>query len=317
MKTLCKKIHKSLIDCPTGWEEHKDHCYRFIKDPEETAEGVKTKCQNDEAYGLSINSAEEHNFVQETLNRIDSASEKSDWWTSGRRLPLNRTKFFWEGDGTMIESFVYWHDPATPGQAGKDRILYNFDGVKGKWGWNLGQGGEKRPFVCEISKEDIFRITSEDRGPDYGINEPDPSKIERGPKFIIQPEKTVYENPKSKNEEDDEGDVVSNPSGVAKEERTFIECIADGVPQPDYTWFKHYDGKTIEIKPDTDERYTVINGRLNIIEPDESKDVGKYQCKAGNNHGSIMSNIAELSFGCKFFSIKKSFTLICHMLFFF
>ncbi|CAD5115430.1 DgyrCDS4405 [Dimorphilus gyrociliatus] len=286
----------NVFECPTGWEEHKDHCYRFVRDPEETAEGVKIKCQEDEAYGLSINSEEEHIFVRDTLERIDAASKKLDWWTSGRRLPSNRTRMFWEGDGTMIESFVYWQDPSIPGQLDKDRILYNFNGISGKWGWILGQGGEKRPFICEISKEDIFRINSNDRGPDYGINEPDPTKIKRGPKFITQPRKTVYENPKGKNEQDDEGDILSNPGGIVKEEKTFLDCVADSVPQPKYTWLKHYDGKTTVIEP-SDKHYTIINGRLNINKPDEKRDVGIYQCMAGNQHGIILSNTAELSFG--------------------
>ena len=33
------------------------------------------------------------------------------------------------------------------------------------WGWILGTGAEKMPYVCKISKEDIFKIQEHERGP--------------------------------------------------------------------------------------------------------------------------------------------------------
>lgn len=33
------------------------------------------------------------------------------------------------------------------------------------WGWILGTGTELSPYVCEISKEDIYKISQEERGP--------------------------------------------------------------------------------------------------------------------------------------------------------
>ena len=34
-----------------------------------------------------------------------------------------------------------------------------------KWAWILGLPEERGPFICEISKEDIYKIIEGDRGP--------------------------------------------------------------------------------------------------------------------------------------------------------
>ena len=33
------------------------------------------------------------------------------------------------------------------------------------WGWILGVGSEASPYICKISKEDIFKIQDHERGP--------------------------------------------------------------------------------------------------------------------------------------------------------
>ena len=100
-------------------------------------------------------------------------------------------------------------------------------------------------------------------------------------KFITQPEDTVYE--------------PNDIQGYA-----YLECFADAYPQVSYEWQRERDGVNTTINPDEDPRYSLINGSLIIHElSSEQQDDGNYQCKASNDFGLILSNIASLSFGCE------------------
>jgi len=114
---------------------------------------------------------------------------------------------------------------------------------------------------------------------DYGVTNPDPATIERGPKFTIQPIDRVYEP------EDEFG-------------LTFIDCRADSYPAASYYWFKEKDGTMIQVDPAKEKRYTVTNGRLMITDPTSTEDDGLYQCRAFNDFGFILSDNAKLSAGC-------------------
>ncbi|ELT90327.1 hypothetical protein CAPTEDRAFT_180331 [Capitella teleta] len=150
-----------------------------------------------------------------------------------------------------------------------------------EWGWILGTGMEKSPYVCEISKEDIYKISQEDRGPGEftRLDNPDEETIERGPKMLEQPKDVVYE-----------------PKDVNK--FTSIICTVDAYPEAEFSWTRERAGDKVEIDPNTEPRYTMINGVLIIHEPAaDEEDDGKYQCTATNKFGSIFSNTIALDFG--------------------
>ena len=37
-------------------------------------------------------------------------------------------EFYWEGDGTDVESYMYWHNTSIPQDQSKNFIQYYFDG---------------------------------------------------------------------------------------------------------------------------------------------------------------------------------------------
>ena len=37
-------------------------------------------------------------------------------------------EFYWEGDGTKIESYFFWHNSSVPEDITKDFIMYHYDG---------------------------------------------------------------------------------------------------------------------------------------------------------------------------------------------
>ncbi|XP_033647580.1 contactin-2-like isoform X2 [Asterias rubens] len=69
-----------------------------------------------------------------------------------------------------------------------------------------------------------------------------------------------------------------------------LDCEAEGDASPDYAWKKD----DVMIDPAVDTRYTVGRGRLTITDPDQTDDVGSYQCFASNQIGTIMSRKAKL-----------------------
>ena len=52
----------------------------------------------------------------------------SKWFTSGRRDSLDPVKFFWNGDGEIIEGFQSWLDDTDIFTEGNDIIVYLYNG---------------------------------------------------------------------------------------------------------------------------------------------------------------------------------------------
>ena len=89
-----------------------------------------------------------------------------EWYTSGERVEEGSEQFRWSGDGTDVEGVNFWLSDSARAREG-DQILYGTLG--GEWGWVVGQSDNlnvpiRRPYICEISKNDIYRILEEDRG---------------------------------------------------------------------------------------------------------------------------------------------------------
>uniref|UniRef100_A0A672FNM0 Contactin-5 n=1 Tax=Salarias fasciatus TaxID=181472 RepID=A0A672FNM0_SALFA len=76
------------------------------------------------------------------------------------------------------------------------------------------------------------------------------------------------------------------------EKKVVMHCEARGNPPPTYSW--HINGT--EVDPEADYRYSFIDGNLVITNASEMIDYGKYQCKAENSFGTVLSRDALLQF---------------------
>jgi hypothetical protein len=85
-------------------------------------------------------------------------------------------------------------------------------------------------------------------------------------------------------------------SGV--EQFVALVCMANGNPQPSYTWYNTQLQVRSVINPAKDSRVTITSGRLVINQPNKDTDIGDYQCAATNKFGTIMSNTVLIKFGC-------------------
>ena len=260
-------------DCPSPWLTSADKCYKFELEPA-TLDDASRICEENGADLVSVNSRQEHEFIANWLST--NAKMKSDWYTSGRlevHTP-DSIRYRWDGDGTQLEGHEFWQ-PNGKTRKG-DRILYNNNG--NAWRWILGYGSAKRPFICEISRGDTFRIVDEERSFSYGIDEISTGLLEKGPKIEVQPKNVIY-IPGTVNK------IVTFP------------CQATGNPFPSYEWRKFLDGRWQKINPMGNTSFTITGGSLVITDPQDTVDNGDYQCKSSNKFGSVLSNQVQLNFG--------------------
>ncbi|XP_042152482.1 contactin-5 [Oncorhynchus tshawytscha] len=76
----------------------------------------------------------------------------------------------------------------------------------------------------------------------------------------------------------------------SEEKKVMMSCEARGNPVPVYSWF--INGTVVE----TENRYSLIDGNLIITNASETADYGRYQCKAENSYGTVLSRDALLQF---------------------
>ncbi|ESO05253.1 hypothetical protein HELRODRAFT_185513 [Helobdella robusta] len=181
----------------------------------------------------------------------------------------------WESDGTEVTGQQFWLDQNVRNWPG-NRIAYISSG--NQWSWVLiNDTGIERPFMCQISKEYVFKITHVLRGFDYGLDENDPEQVPRGPKFTVLPTDSIFD---------------------ARSQNRYVRmnCDADGNPRPTYSWVVT---RQLETKPinTSDPSITLTNGILTINEPTDSLHNGVYYCIASNSFGSIRTHGVQLSFG--------------------
>ena len=67
-----------------------------------------------------------------------------------------------------------------------------------------------------------------------------------------------------------------------------------------FYYFVRREQAAIQINPLENPHYTIINGKLIIHDPQDTKDNGDYHCVAKNRFGSVLSNSVQLAFGCKY-----------------
>lgn len=63
---------------------------------------------------------------------------------------------------------------------------------------------------------------------------------------------------------------------------------------------------------EADFRYSFIEGNFIITNTSELTDYGKYQCKAENSFGAVLSRDALLQFACEYFYRAFFFALLNH-----
>lgn len=71
-----------------------------------------------------------------------------------------------------------------------------------------------------------------------------------------------------------------------------LVCIACGIPEVEYLWFRWIGGMSLPIELDA--RVMEVNGTLNIAMATR-EDAGQYICVALNEHGNVTSDTARLS----------------------
>ncbi|PVD37270.1 hypothetical protein C0Q70_04267 [Pomacea canaliculata] len=132
------------------------------------------------------------------------------------------------------------------------------------YGWSRAAANHLLPFICEISREEAYRIIEDSRDfgknvtalvtphitrvskgvcaccmyTDYGLDVLDPNDVPRGPKFIDQP------------------DNIMAVEGIAS---VVIDCTAAANPSPTYRMYKILVNNTIPITTDMDSRCTTID----------------------------------------------------------
>lgn len=96
---------------------------------------------------------------------------------------------------------------------------------------------------------------------------------EFGPVFIQEPEDGIF-------------------ALDSEERKVMMNCEARGNPPATYSWL--INGTEVDVE--SDYRYTFIDGNLIITNASEVTDYGRYQCKAENSYGTILSRDALLQF---------------------
>uniref|UniRef100_A0A8B9I0P6 Contactin-5 n=1 Tax=Astyanax mexicanus TaxID=7994 RepID=A0A8B9I0P6_ASTMX len=96
---------------------------------------------------------------------------------------------------------------------------------------------------------------------------------EYGPVFIQEPDDAIF-------------------SLDSDDKKVMMSCEARGNPAPTYSWL--INGTDVDVEVDF--RYSLIDGNLIINNASEAIDFGKYQCRAENSVGTVLSREALLQF---------------------
>uniref|UniRef100_A0AAR2IWC7 Contactin-5 n=1 Tax=Pygocentrus nattereri TaxID=42514 RepID=A0AAR2IWC7_PYGNA len=78
----------------------------------------------------------------------------------------------------------------------------------------------------------------------------------------------------------------------SEDKKVMMSCEARGNPAPTYSWL--INGTDVDVEADF--RYSLIDGNLIINNASEAIDFGKYQCRAENSIGAVLSREALLQF---------------------
>ncbi|KAL3860640.1 hypothetical protein ACJMK2_010736 [Sinanodonta woodiana] len=266
-------LNVALYSCPLGWDNFNGHCYKFDFGKALTYEDANSACWIQGGSLVSVNTRGEYDFIANWLLRHDQWNANT-WYTSGE---YSMGQIRWYGDGSYLnDTSAYYHGSFPDEQNQQSYITYVFTETTKKYEWSMVPGDDKRQFICEIPLRDINRIVQMNRKFDYGIPATTFDKLQMGPKVDIFPNNEV---------------VIGDSPMV------YLECLAQGNPQPRHIWYEQTDSGWEELDIASDNRYTFSGGRFSIENPVEVKDAGIYRCKMENSFGSVTSVPISLSFG--------------------
>ncbi|XP_012215435.1 contactin [Linepithema humile] len=281
---------QTYYKCPQHWKQFQDSCYRFVKSPLRQREDARKNCQAFQSDLLSIHSLEEYRFVLYELIYQDPQHRR---WLTGVRL-ING---IWinEADGTSMQNMdnAFLPEP-NDNVLGREYLAYSYSNSLQRWGLEKVTNREELLYICKGSISILYYLVDDDRSFQYGHNIDNPLQIPRGPYFIVQPKKRVFDSSRRKTNND-----IS------------LSCLAGGYPTPTYEWYKeeYLNDRLVSIKidPIKNSKYTISGGTLIIYDPAQNRDHGMYHCKAKNKFGTILSESVELLFGYILeFNLKRS-----------
>lgn len=277
-------LGQQFLACPDDWIPYQERCYQFNYFPFRKYDDASRACQQNGAILLSVEDDAEHQFVTTRLRTTDV--QRYNWYTSGERDSSSAiAKYVWTATNKEISLYSsMWISAQEPLNTDitKDLVVYKFDELRGLFRLaTASDRSEPRPYICEIDRNEVYRINTNPRGFDYGVPYKNINDVKRGPRFLLEASSTV---------------VILDQQNTQVTGLVYMECIASGIPQPDYNWIRNSSGLIEQITSVADSRYTVTNGKLTIENPEEKKDAGVYQCKVSNSEGAIISAPAQLSF---------------------
>lgn len=242
--------------CPKGWVSFQDSCYRFIKSSR-SRDDAQNNCRAYESHLLSINSLDEHGHILRELVQQDPQHRK---WFTGVRMQGGYAS---NDDGTQLVNMENAFLPERfedryEDKYGRDALVYAYSPQLHRWGFEWVNPQDHHYYVCEAPASNLqYLLIDNDRTYQYGIEIQDPLKIPRGPYFVKQPVKTVFDIMKRS---EDNNDVS-------------LSCLASGYPAPTYEWFKEdfVNDRVIphKIDPLGNSRYTISGGTLIIFAPNQ------------------------------------------------
>ncbi|XP_015790072.1 contactin isoform X2 [Tetranychus urticae] len=271
---------RSVSTCPRPWYTLGKSCYLFTRSPKLTWLEANQFCENFGANLVSVHTISEHYLIVEVLKDIDPVHEK--WFTSGSQT-YKPGVFTWKDGSNIFNERPITLDTKLITDSGL-YVAYNFSRPENRWGLTTIRELEKAAYICEISKKSAYLVKLKDIQIDFGVDETDPGKIPRGPRFTEEPQSQIFDL-----------------NGRDHLNYVTLRCAADAYPTANYEWFKENYNKTEIVSelvnPLSDPRYTQIDGTLIIHNPKKEIDRGKYHCKVSNQFGSIISETVQVSFG--------------------
>ena len=136
---------------------------------------------------LSINTPEEHGFIINHLNKINS--RRYNWYIGAMQQGPDN----WVNpDGT---SFINIENALSPlsKRYGEDYMVYNFSSQLLHWQFLPVRGDQPFVFICEANVATLQKLIVDDRGYTYGIEIENPKEIPRGPYFVQQPKDVTFD----------------------------------------------------------------------------------------------------------------------------
>ncbi|XP_053379339.1 contactin-3-like [Mercenaria mercenaria] len=257
----------SLNGCSEGWISNAAQCYSFVANNPLIIEEADSYCWVYGAKLLVINSYAEHVFIADWLQQNDILF-RSTWFTGGYYA---NDAIVWGTDEVINDAGNYWNVQQQSASRVYNRLAYKIGDHNKGYGWSLVSGSRPANFICEISKSDVKLNSVRDRDYDYGLGFADKNSLPHGPQMITEPKNVL----------------ILGDGGIT----IYLECSASSRPQSKYIW-KRQDTVIISST-----RYTLSGGRLTIASPNEEEDAGYYQCSAVNDIGTILSSVAQITFG--------------------